>query len=145
MKTIPVLTLAIAEDRTIKIPRATVETPSNAADIARAMIGSSPVEKLIVIMLDAKNNVTGVSVVAQGVMSRTLTDTPTILRHVLAAHCAAFVLAHNHPSGDPTPSADDVKMTRIVAKGAEAIGIPLLDHVIVTRSGSFSCIPLDSV
>jgi DNA repair protein RadC len=51
---------------------------------------------------------------------------------------AAILLVHNHPSGDPQPSPDDIEMTKHVSKCAELIGIPLLDHIVVARSGARS-------
>jgi DNA repair protein RadC len=51
---------------------------------------------------------------------------------------SAIVLVHNHPSGDPTPSADDVQMTRAVAAACDVVGLSLLDHVVVARSGAAS-------
>lgn len=54
-----------------------------------------------------------------------------ILRVVLVGKASAFVLAHNHPSGDPTPSEDDVVLTRAIEEAGKLIGLPLLDHVII--------------
>jgi DNA repair protein RadC len=60
----------------------------------------------------------------------------------LALDAAAFLLVHNHPSGDPTPSGPDVAMTAEVAAAAAVVGVPLLDHVVVARS-AFACVPLE--
>jgi DNA repair protein RadC len=60
-----------------------------------------------------------------------------ILRCALGDAASAIVLAHNHPSGDPTPSDEDAAMTRAVARAAEVVGVPVLDHVVVTASGEY--------
>ena len=65
------------------------------------------------------------------------------IRLALRAAASGFVLVHNHPSGDPAPSAEDVEFTRRVAAAAAVVGTPLLDHVIVA-SGGFSSIPFDA-
>lgn len=61
-----------------------------------------------------------------------------VLRPVLRCAASAFILVHNHPSGDPTPSQDDVLMTRALQQACLTVGITLVDHVIVSRSGSYS-------
>ena len=61
-----------------------------------------------------------------------------VLRPVLRCAASAFILVHNHPSGDPTPSQDDVVMTRALQQACLTVGITLVDHVIVSRSGSYS-------
>jgi DNA repair protein RadC len=60
------------------------------------------------------------------------------LRLALRDGGSAFVLVHNHPSGDPTPSTEDLRFTRELAAAAEVVGVPLLDHVIVARGGYVS-------
>jgi DNA repair protein RadC len=61
-----------------------------------------------------------------------------VLRTALREGASAFVLVHNHPSGDPTPSEDEVRFTAITGEGAGAIGVPLLDHVVVAQDGHVS-------
>ena len=65
------------------------------------------------------------------------------LRLALRAAASGFVLVHNHPSGDPTPSAEDAVFTRRVASAAVIVGMPLLDHVVVARDG-FSTVPFSA-
>jgi DNA repair protein RadC len=65
------------------------------------------------------------------------------LRLALRAAASGFVLVHNHPSGDPTPSAEDIAFTRRVAAAAAIVGTPMLDHVVVAREG-FSSVPFAS-
>ena len=60
------------------------------------------------------------------------------LRYALRDGGSAFVLVHNHPSGDPAASTEDVRFTEEVARAADVVGVPLLDHVIVARSGYLS-------
>jgi DNA repair protein RadC len=67
------------------------------------------------------------------------------LRAALREGASAFVLVHNHPSGDPTPSAEDIAFTAKVARAARIVSTPLLDHVIVTRNGRSSMLELDMI
>jgi DNA repair protein RadC len=62
---------------------------------------------------------------------------PDILRAALADAASRMVLIHNHPSGDPDPSVEDIVLTRLVAGAAAVVGMPLTDHVIVTSTGDY--------
>lgn len=89
------------------------------------------VEQFRVVLLDGKHRVVGERLISQG----TLTSSPVHPREVfaaaIAARAAAVVLVHNHPSGDPSPSADDLDITRRLCEVGDLVGIRVLDHVIV--------------
>jgi DNA repair protein RadC len=92
---------------------------------------------LIALMLDGQGRLTSVATLAQGGMHGTAVAARDVLRAVLAAHASAFVLAHNHPSGDPTPSREDKTFTKAIREAAALVGTPLVDHVVVTWGGQF--------
>lgn len=141
--TIPVQALVIIAERTIEVPVKECRQGEDAAKIATSFIGNSPVEKLIAIMLDGRSRVTGVILIAQGGIHGTSVKPLDILRAVLVHQAPAFILAHNHPSGDPTPSYEDKVFTDKVLEATKSIGLALVDHVVVTPDGSFSCIPME--
>jgi len=76
--------------------------------------------------------------VAQGGLHGCSVTARDILRGALVQAASALVLVHNHPSGDPRPSPEDVAMTRTVVEAAEVVGTPLVDHVIVSASGNYA-------
>lgn len=129
---IPQISLRMVKDRTIAIAKPTADNPRDAAAIAHAMIGDRSSEHILAIMPDVGANVTGVVILGQGGMTSVGIKVPDVLRAVLAAQAVGFILAHNHPSGNPRPSEDDIATTKAIGTAAEIIGIPLLDHVIVT-------------
>lgn len=139
---VPVLSLRMARERSIDLPREWVRSADHAASVASCLIGDLPTERLVAILVDGGSRVTGVAVLAQGGMHGCGVRVPDVLRAVLAGHAAAFVLAHNHPSGDPTPSAEDVALTEAVWRASRVVGLDLLDHVVVARGGDFRTIPL---
>lgn len=130
--TIPQVSLRMVKDRTITIASPKADTAKDAAVIAHAMIGDRSQEHILAIMLGPENNVTNVAILGQGGTDSVGVTPATILRAVLATQCSAFILAHNHPSGNPRPSQDDIRTTRDIGAAAQLIGVPLLDHVIVT-------------
>ena len=95
-------------------------------------------EELWTLAVDAKNQLRSARLVAKGGVFGVVIAPRDILREVLREGAPGFLLVHNHPSGDPTPSPDDMQFTRAVAEVARAVGVPLLDHVIVGRTGYVS-------
>ncbi len=89
------------------------------------------VEQVLVLYLDARNRLLAEEVQARGTVNHVPAHPREVLKRALDHHAAALILAHNHPSGDPTPSDADVALTREIARAAEPLGVHLLDHVVV--------------
>ena len=102
--------------------------------------GSLPVEHLGVLLLDTRHRILegGDVVLSRGTLDETLAPPRDILRAVLRSASRCFVLWHNHPSGDPTPSEEDVAITDRMHSAAAIIGVELLDHVIVSEACYYS-------
>jgi DNA repair protein RadC len=100
-------------------------------------------EELWLLALDGRSRLRAVRCVAKGGLHGMGVRPADPLRIALRAAASGFVLVHNHPSGDPTPSAEDVTFTRRVAAAAAVVGMPLLDHVVVAREG-FASVPFSS-
>lgn len=95
-------------------------------------------EELWLLSLDARNCLKRADRVAQGGLHGCAVTPRDVLRPAVRNGASAVVVVHNHPSGDPTPSHDDLVMTRHLAEACDVVGIPLLDHVVVARGGSCS-------
>lgn len=94
-------------------------------------IGNSAVERFAVVSIDSRGRPLAWGVVAIGTISHCPVSVAEILRFVLLSGGETFIVSHNHPSGDPSPSQDDVALTRRLADAARTCGLRLLDHVIV--------------
>ena len=90
-------------------------------------------EEVNVLFLNRANRVLSISNVAKGGVSGTFVDVKIILQTALKVSALFLALSHNHPSGSLRPSSDDLVMTKIIQKGCEAVGIKLLDHVIMSE------------
>lgn len=119
-----------------RAPRLTC--PGDVAAWATAALAGLSHEELWVVALDARHALLAARKVGQGGSRGVAVSTRDVLRVVLRAGAAAFVLVHNHPSGDPTPSDEDVSMTGAVSAAAALVGLPLVDHVVVGRDGHAS-------
>ena len=93
--------------------------------------GMKPVEHFGVLLLDTKHNVLRTSLVSVGTLDASIVHPREVFGAAAAAGAAALVLFHNHPSGDPRPSPDDVELTRRLAAAGVLMGIDVIDHVIL--------------
>jgi DNA repair protein RadC len=120
--------------------RVDVPVSSSAVVAARMEHEIAPLmhEEMWLLCLDGRNHVRAARRVAQGGLHSCSVMPGDILRVALYEAAAAMVLAHNHPSDDPTPSEEDFVMTRRVAEAGLLVGVPLVDHVIVTPSGRYA-------
>lgn len=92
-------------------------------------------EHFFALLLDGRQNLKRVHLVSLGTLSASLVHPREVFGHAVREAAAAVIVAHNHPSGDPAPSAEDVEVTRRLLEAASVLGIALLDHVIVATNG----------
>lgn len=95
-------------------------------------------ECLVVILLNGGNMITGYNLVTLGLLDQSLVHAREVFRPALIAGAGSIILAHNHPSQSQHPSAADIQTTKQLIEAGKIIGIKLLDHVIMTKSGHFS-------
>jgi DNA repair protein RadC len=95
-------------------------------------------EEFHVICLDARFQVLGTQRVSVGAVDRSLVHPREVFRPAIREAAKAVLLVHNHPSGDPTPSADDLALTERLGEAGRTVGIQVLDHVVVARRGALS-------
>jgi DNA repair protein RadC len=121
---------------TVERPR--LSTPRQVAAYLLPEYGSSAVEQFGILMLDSKHRVLRIKLLSVGSLDSTIVHPREVFREAAAAAAAAIILFHNHPSGDATPSLDDIVLTtRIVAAG-EIMGIDVVDHLILADQTYFS-------
>jgi len=108
-----------------------VDTPARVVEYLQSAFAQSPMqETLWVILLNRKNCAIGRVMITSGTLTGSLVHPREVFRPAILASAAAIIVAHNHPSGDPAPSAADLQVTRRLREAALAIDIELLDHVI---------------
>lgn len=108
-----------------------LRSAEDAGRIAMAELAHARRERVIVLVCDSANRLRRVVTVADGSADRVLFPVREILNAVLRHDGRAFVVAHNHPSGDPTPSDDDRRASEQISDGATAVGLRFLDHLVV--------------
>ena len=111
--------------------RATVRTPQDVANLLLPDMGLLEQEELRVVLLNTRNQVLGIHTVYRGSVNTSLVRVAELFREAVRQNCPALVVAHNHPSGDPTPSADDVAMTKQAVEAGRLLDIEVLDHLVI--------------
>jgi len=117
---------------TIKQPfRLKIENSKDIRDYLMGKMKNLKKEHLIGLYLDTRNHLIKEETISIGTLNSSLIHPREIFRSAVIEACASVILVHNHPSGDPTPSKDDITVTKKIIKASEVIGIELLDHVII--------------
>ena len=119
-----------ASDEIIKI-----NNESDAYELVKNELVNSDREILLSIMLTVKNDLIGVETVSIGSITASTTTPRDIFKSAILANAVAIIVCHNHPSGDLTPSNEDIKITQQLTAAGEVLGIKVLDHLVVSNKG----------
>lgn len=129
LKLVQAAALRMARAEVIKRP--ILNTWDRLIDYLTAAMAREKTEVLRVLFLDSKNRLIADEALARGTVNHTPVYPREVIKRALELHATALVLAHNHPSGDPTPSDNDIKMTRMVREAATALSVTLHDHLVI--------------
>lgn len=111
--------------------RAIIRSPEDAANLLMARLRYEAREHFIVLVLSTKNHVLATLTISIGSLNASIVHPRELFRQVIHYSAASVILVHNHPSGDPTPSSEDIGLTRKLMDAGELLEIPVLDHVII--------------
>ena len=125
----------------------TISTPSDVRDYIEQVFKLSiqAEEVVVMLVLDNKNNVIGAFEVSRGSLNASIVHPREVFKRALLLNGASIIIAHNHPSGDPTPSREDVDITKRLVEGGNILGINVLDHIIIGDNGRYRSFKEDSL
>ena len=126
-------TLARKMAAEIRAESPVLDTPERIADLLREDSRSQEVEHFRVVLLNTRRRMIGLENISQGTLDTILVHPREVFKRAIAANASAIVLVHNHPSGDPTPSEADIKVTRDLIRAGQLLKIDVLDHVIIGK------------
>lgn len=118
--------------------RRQIRCPEDILDCLAPEMAVLPREELRAVLLDARNRVIRVCQIGQGGLTGAVIHPRDLFREAVKANAASLILVHNHPSGDASPSDEDIETTRRMAKMGEMMGIQVIDHLVIASSGSTS-------
>jgi len=113
-----------------------IRSPADAANLVMIEMGALEQEHLRLLIMDTKNRVLKITTVYIGNLNTSVIRVGELLRYALRENCASIIIVHNHPSGDPTPSPEDVTVTKRIIEAGKLLDIDVLDHLVIGR-GSF--------
>jgi DNA repair protein RadC len=114
--------------------RSQIRSPLDVANLLMMEMGLLEQENLRAVLLDSKNYVTRTITVYAGSLNTAVIRVGEVFREAIRANSAALILAHNHPSGDPTPSPEDVRVTEMIIQAGDLLDIRVLDHLVIGRN-----------
>jgi len=109
-----------------------VKTPDEVVSLVRGRLKGKKKEHFLALLLDTRNQLIKVSEISVGSLDTSIVHPREVFKEAISASAAAVIFAHNHPSGDPEASEDDIKLTKRLAEAGEIVGIDVLDHIIIT-------------
>ncbi|HTI73053.1 MAG TPA: DNA repair protein RadC [Candidatus Limnocylindria bacterium] len=115
--------------------RPVIDHPMAVVELLRSEVGASNVERLQVLLLNTRRRLIRVESVSEGLLDQILIHPREVFRPAIGANAHAVILVHNHPSGDPTPSEADIRVTRDLIRAGRLLKIEVLDHIIIGRAG----------
>lgn len=113
------------------VERASITSPADAAYLVMYDMGTLPEEHMRVILLNTRNHVIEIAPLYKGSANSSQVRVGEVFKAAIARQATAIIICHNHPSGDPTPSPDDVAVTRAIVQAGKLLDISVLDHIVV--------------
>ena len=119
------------ENSSSKGTKVTVKSPEDVIKAAGSQIKGKKKEHFLVLCLDTRNHLINTHTVSVGSLDCSIVHPREVFKEAISSCAASVIFVHNHPSGDPTPSEDDIKLTKRLVEASEIIGIDVLDHIII--------------
>jgi DNA repair protein RadC len=114
--------------------RPQIKSPADAAQLLMLEMGILEQEEVRTLLLDTRNRVLAVPMIYRGSLNTTSMRMAEVFKDAIRANSAGIIVAHNHPSGDPSPSAEDVRVTKTLVQAGKLLDIDVLDHIVISQS-----------
>jgi DNA repair protein RadC len=108
-----------------------IKTPDDVAGLVKGRLKGKKKEHFLALLLDTRNQLIKVAEISVGSLDTSIVHPREVFKEAISASAASAIFVHNHPSGDPTASEDDIKLTKRLAEAGEIVGIDVLDHIII--------------
>jgi DNA repair protein RadC len=115
-----------------------INDPEAVVRAIRASIKDKAKEHFKLILLNPRSKIIGISTISIGTLNASLVHPREVFKDAISHNAASVVLAHNHPSGDPEPSEDDITITKRLIEAGRILGVEVTDHIVISKSGFFS-------
>lgn len=131
MNRINIVTIKMEKVKSMLVDNKNIGSPKDVYKIVSEYLDGVDREHLVLLTLDTKNKITSISTICIGSLNDSVVHPREVFKPAILSNAASIILAHNHPSGDTTPSKEDISITRRIKDGGDLLGIELLDHLII--------------
>ena len=132
MRFIPRFNVRLVRDgRVATLEPTIIRRPEDTLPVLEAELSELAYERFIALALSTKNHVIAILPVSSGSLNASIVHPRELFQRAILANAASIIVCHNHPSGDPTPSPEDIALTRKLVEAGQLLDIPILDHVIL--------------
>lgn len=137
-KRVDIVSLKVVKESSLLYGKRKISSPSDAIEIGRSMLDGSDREKLLLCCLNTKNEPTNLNIVSIGSLNSSIVHPREVFKLAILGNSASIILFHNHPSGDTTPSKEDINITERIKEAGKIIGIELIDHIILGDENKYT-------
>jgi DNA repair protein RadC len=130
-KRVDIVSLRLVKESSVLYRQRVVRSPQDGYDLLQTFLTEADREYFLVVCLDTKNHPTSINVCHVGSLNASITHPREVMKTAVLTNAASILIAHNHPSGDPTPSQEDISVTERLVQAGEIMGIEVLDHLII--------------
>jgi DNA repair protein RadC len=130
-KRVNIVSLKLIKENSFLYPDRNVKSPDDAYKLLKQFLIDADREYFLVVCLDTKNQPTAINVCHVGSLNASIVHPREVLKPAILSNSASIIVAHNHPSNDPTPSREDIEVTKRLAEAGKIVGIEVLDHLVV--------------
>ena len=134
---IDIVKLQVVKDGTIEYGQKPISSPRELAELGLKLVKNSDREMFVLICLNTRNYVNCINLVSIGTLDKAVISPKDVIKAALLSNASSIAFVHNHPSGDPQPSPEDISMTNTLGKCADLFQIRVLDHVVVVDDGQY--------
>jgi DNA repair protein RadC len=134
---IDIVKIQMVRDGTLEYGKKAIKGPQDLAELGQKVIQNSDREVFLLVCLNTRNHINCIHVVSIGTVNTSLVTPREVLKVAILSNSASVAFIHNHPSGDPDPSDDDIKITNRLVECGRLFGIGLIDHVIISDNGKY--------
>lgn len=137
MQRIQVVKIQMLREKNMMVENKNISSPKDVAKIMFDYLQYADREHLVVITLNTKNDINSISTVSIGSLQSSIAHSREIFKTAILSNAASIILCHNHPSGDPSFSKDDILISKRIKECGDILGIKVLDHIVITDTKKF--------
>lgn len=130
-KRISIVSIKMVREASVLYDIRKIGSPKDCVELGKKFLDDADREQLIVCCLDTKNQPTAINVVSVGSLNTSIVHPREVFKPAILSNSASIILFHNHPSGDPEPSKEDISISERIRESGSILGIKLIDHIII--------------